>query len=559
MVENRCLGVREPKCIRSMDPEASRTAMILQLVEFIQMPNHDADRGQFVRGVHFFGSASPLNFWDTFRVSEIPDYLESFLDDGFDTILLLVPWAQFQPETDPIKYCPVSFERLRAIFQAALERNMNVVLRLGYLWEARGVLDQTYRRYNEYSIRRDLRLAWKEYLAKLYQFASTQSNFLFAFVSWEDFYWPIFRAGSAGPADQRRQRARVNGFRDYLRRRFTLEGLNSIYGLALASWNEVEIPRESDYLYELYLPFYENEMLDAISCEAAESFPGVLMEMRVDPEWIRTPHGRKFYHWNMNFPGALRKVVYYHANIARSPSHEHSAPEAVLHLRDLLLSYCRMSALGEDKPFIDQFNFFDDTYAHWTRISEEGIPEFVEKCFEVLSRYSSGYAIWGYQDWPKDVIYNGTFELGADGWILMSGASIFALQGSSAPADGKLLLRQGQSVRQQGFVLKLPADQPRVVAVTGCPMEGSEAKLCIELNESVAEMNLKGNKQTEYSVSFKEGDPIMLTITAVEGAATISQIRLYDRYYSQGFRSHSGTPRPAVEAFRLLNHRLASR
>ncbi len=489
--------------------------------------------------------------------------MQQFRKDGFDTVLLVVPWAQFQPGTAPISYDDRMFARLQAIFESAALHDMGVVLRLAYLWEASPVLEQTYRRFKEYIQREDLRLAWKAYLRKLYDSVLPHKNFRFAFLSWEDFYWPIFRSLTTGSLESRQQYAHISGFRDYLLARFTLLGLNSIYSLNLKSWSEVAIPTSKDFLYEQFIRFYENEILDPICCAALESFPGLHMELRVDPEWIATGHGRKYYHWNMNFPGITTKVIYYHANIARSHVHKHSGEGAVGHLRDLLTAYCRMVELDEKKPFIDQFNFFDDTFTDWTKISEDAVPEFVEKSYDVLMNHSSGYAIWGYLDWPKDIVFNGSFDLGIEGWQLLSGASL--VEAPEAKLNGVmygaycLQLEQGQAIEQSNFVLSLPEGESRTVAIYGRALQDIPARITVQFNANVVEVELKNGEDQVITATFKDRNIEKLRLTTVAGSALISKVQLYDRYYSQGFRTQHGEARPVVEAFQILNRKLAAK
>jgi len=509
---------------------------------------------EYVRGTHFFGGASPLNCWDSLRLSEIDSLLQKIKDDGFNSILLVVPWALFQPETRPIKYDSIFFHRMDKVFSAAEALDLGVILRLGYLWEAGETLDQTHRRYAEYTVREDIRKAWRHFMAHMHLYAKSKPNFQFAFISWEDFYWPMLIWKAAGPVQRRVDDARISGFRDYLPQRISLNGLKTAYGVDIKTWDDLATPTPTEFLYEQYLKFYENEILDALCCAAAENFPGLRMELRVDPEWIKSPEGVKYYHWSMNFPGAATKVVYYHANIARSHTVRHTADEAQMHLRDLLASYCRMAELNEKKPFIDQFNFFDDTYANWSRIDDESVNQFIEKSFDTLHKYSSGYAIWGYFDWCKDVVFNGSFDLGAHGWELTNGAIVLATETAGLPSR-TLKLNGGASAKQSKFVLKLDDKSPRVVAVTGRSL-GGEAKVRVELSGEANEVCFSEESDETLVSNFPPKDLHDLRLTCTEGSVQIARVQVYDRYYSQGFRTPGGDSRPVVDVFRKLNSRL---
>jgi hypothetical protein len=487
-------------------------------------------------------------------LSDVNGLLHKIKDDGFSSILLVVPWALFQPETDPIKYEPIFFHRLDTIFSAAQALDLGVILRLGYLWGAGETSDQTHRRYAKYPTQIEIRKAWRHFFGHMHHCVKSKTNFQFAFISWEDFYWPMLIWKAAGALQRRIDDAKASGFSAYLLRRFSLAGLKRAYGVDIKSWNDLATPLPGEFLYEQYLKFYENEVLDPLCSVAAESFPGLRMELRVDPEWIKTPDGPKYYHWSMNVPGAATKVVYYHANIARSHTVRHTAAEAQMHLRDLLASYCRMAELNEKKPFIDQFNFVDDTYANWSRIDEESLSQFVEKSFDILRKYSSGYAIWGYLDWCKDVIFNGSFDLDARGWDFTEGAALLATEVAGVPCR-TLTLNCGASATQSKFVLQLDEKSPRVVAVSGHAV-GGEAKVRVELSGETNEICFAENNDATLVSNFPPKDLHDLRLTCTEGNVQIERVQVYDRYYSQGFRTPSGEARPVVDVFRKLNSRL---
>ncbi len=99
------------------------------------MEPEQAERG-YLRAVHYFADAGIAKFWTAFAGAPSPPISSGSANDGFDTIILVVPWASFQPTIDPPCTSFVHLERLRWLIRQATENGLKVALRLGYLWSA---------------------------------------------------------------------------------------------------------------------------------------------------------------------------------------------------------------------------------------------------------------------------------------------------------------------------------------------------------------------------------------------------------------------------------------
>ena len=54
--------------------------------------------------------------------------------DGFNSIILAVPWREFQPETAPVMYEEYAWKKLGGVMDAAGKQGLGVILRVGYTW-----------------------------------------------------------------------------------------------------------------------------------------------------------------------------------------------------------------------------------------------------------------------------------------------------------------------------------------------------------------------------------------------------------------------------------------
>ena len=80
------------------------------------------------------------------------------------------------------------------------------------------------------------------------------------------------------------------------------------------------------------------------------------------------------------------------------------------------------------------------------RIDPAQMEAFLEGAAALLEEYSIGYGLWAYRDYPDTALYNGSFELGLNGWEHGENATV------TNNADGDLALDlQAGSVLSQTF------------------------------------------------------------------------------------------------------------
>lgn len=175
------------------------------------------EKKTFWKAVHYFSDEWPINFWNS-EMNNLTDDLETIKNDGFNSIILVIPWREFQPEMDPIAYNSYALEALDRIMVEANNLNLGVFIRLGYIWD--------YYQNDEYSssdrfyqlMGRDgnARKAWLAYAEYLYNFLSKYNNFVGGFITWEDFWSTSYLPGENIDADEHLKKAEERGYHNYL-------------------------------------------------------------------------------------------------------------------------------------------------------------------------------------------------------------------------------------------------------------------------------------------------------------------------------------------------------
>lgn len=66
---------------------------------------------EYIKAVNSFGKSWPIAFWNS-DLSEVSTDFQAIQRDGFNSILLIVPWGEFQPGLDPIRFNDDAYRRL---------------------------------------------------------------------------------------------------------------------------------------------------------------------------------------------------------------------------------------------------------------------------------------------------------------------------------------------------------------------------------------------------------------------------------------------------------------
>ena len=81
------------------------------------------------------GDNWPKNFINVFRREDVASDYAKLRADGFNAVVRLVSWGDFQPVFDRCcRYDERAFERLGFLIDQARAAGLDVVLRIGYGW-----------------------------------------------------------------------------------------------------------------------------------------------------------------------------------------------------------------------------------------------------------------------------------------------------------------------------------------------------------------------------------------------------------------------------------------
>lgn len=260
------------------------------LMAFVPSLNVRAEMPGYIRAATYTSDAWVANFWNT-ESDHMEEELAQIAADGFNTIILVIPWREFQPSVMPLTYNPYAFEKLDQVMEAAQKQGLSVMFRLGYTWDYYEDEGSVYR-FRELLRSDAVRNGWLAYAGRIYETGSRYSNFCGGFMTWEDFWNYAEDAGNFGRRDNSRKEAKQIGFQDYLKERYTLSELNEIFqpAVAFSSYEEVYIPGRSDHAYRLFYEFYD-AYLSELLADTQKCFPGLSMEVRLDGDQVPDADG----------------------------------------------------------------------------------------------------------------------------------------------------------------------------------------------------------------------------------------------------------------------------
>ena len=396
------------------------------------IPACGAERPEKLISATYCSDAWAVNFWNT-ESNHMREELAQIKADGFNSIILVIPWREFQPSTSPISNNPYAWDKLHRVMAAAQEQELWVMVRVGYTWDyydSSSVLPRFEGLLYESGGTKD---AWLAYVKKLYDEVSAYPNFYGGFITWEDFWNFTDKAGKQGK-NSASLAARV-GYQAYLEEHYTLEEVNQIYQKEFRSFGEIYLPLREDHAYLLFFHYYDN-FLNQLLVDSQTVFPELSLEVRLDLDPVTDEDGSGKigvgHHSTFASGSSPYTSAMYSVSMGQESGRNITAQEAVEEMERQLAT--ANAASGGKKLYLDQFLYMDTTaeYAHNTQLQNEERSRFLVDSLPVLNSLTMGYGIWTYRNYTDNMIYNSQFALGAERWIVDGSCSVKDINGNMA-------------------------------------------------------------------------------------------------------------------------------
>lgn len=500
---------------------------------------------------HYFADAWPINMWDS-EFENIDADLQQIKRDGFNSMILIVPWRQFQPDIGKVnRYNSDAFEKLDMIMDKADEYDLGVILRVGYTWDYyqnRGN-DDILERYENIVNDQETQNAWTEYVERVYSIAGAHESLWGGFICWEDFWNLTAKMKTiSGKNEESINYAERIGFSKYILEHYEIADIRRLYNdNKLYSEADIYIPTKDQQAFRVFYDFYD-EFLNKLLSDSQTAFPNLSMEVRVDDDLIVNEDGEyKYYPHTITYlcSGSDYTAIMYGIPIGMINNGEKVTWQEALSKTGEILEKVQQGAEGKE-IFIDQFLFVDNTqaYSYNAQLIEDQIDDYLINSIDTLNNYTKGYGIWVYKDYYADAIANGSFADELNGWVTDGKADIRQVNGTN-----KCLLVDNAVIGQD-----VSGKVTNTTGVSVCSFDASMIEnaftLKIALNDEEKEITI--TEDGTYSVEFETDHWETLTISS-EGEGFIDHVKLYN-FCQQGLLYDvDGNEGELIGAIRELN------
>lgn len=481
--------------------------------------------GNFIKAAWYFGENWPLNFWNS-EWDHLDEDLDAIADDGFNTIMLVVPWGEFQTGINPIRYNDTAMERLDRIIQKCDDFNLDVILRIGYYWDFDP--DDQYPLLERYagliSDKEFFLPAWEDYVKTIKEVDEKYTNVIGSLICWEDFWGIYYKyANLSTEREENKKTAQQIGYTEYLKNHYSLEEISVYYGENFRDYDEIYLPQTKDYAMVLFNTFFDDFLLNRILIPSQKIYPELSMEVRTDADVIYKPDGETdwFFHTDTFTAGDADYVAsIYGIPMGFENNGERVSAKEALKQFDYIMEHIKEGTQG--KPlFIDQFIFVDNTpgFEHNAQVKPDELESFLLGSADVLVNDTCGYALWTYRNYKMNDLYNSQFAFKDKGWQISGDYKFEETDGNT-----KLYAEQGTQLTQNNVRYGVFAQKEYTLSMDVEPLEGA-AKLKVSINGENFTLDVEQNGTYELPLGLLNEKA--LTISIEEGAVYIDNVNLY--------------------------------
>ena len=507
------------------------------------------EKPTYLKSVTYFGDEWPINYWGS-EDENMSSNFAKIKADGFNSIILVIPWREFQPENGKEEWNQAAFDKLHKVMTCAEEHGLWVILRIGYTWDYYGPSELPARFAGVTKKGSVDRAMWLRYSQAVYQAASAHGNFHSGFITWEDFWDYVHNMGRNLTSKERVTLAQECGFTEYLRAKYTLDEINVAYGSDFGnfkSYEEIGIPERKSPAAALFFEYYD-QFLNEFLAETQTVFPGISMEVRADGDPIYAPEGTYYYSHDATYPchGADYSALMYSVSMGQKNEYDRISAATALEATDRTLS--SLASLSGKKLYAEQLLYMDTTaeFSHNTQVLEDETDDYVRGLASAMQKSTMGYGLWVYRNYVNNCVYNGQFGLDFTGWGHGSGDVILEIDG-----DHKAVLAKNGMVSQK-LTGRLGYAEEIHVEFWAEPTAGS-ASLEVTLGKETKRVPV--TKAGTVTVSFPWSGEYDLKICTNRGVR-LDDIRVYT--YEQYGRIYGtrGEEQDLADDFRILNSQL---
>lgn len=497
----------------------------------------------FVKAATYTGNEYAVNFWSS-EMNTLEQDFARIRGDGFNAVVIVVPWRQFQPDTKTRSVNREAYDALGRLMEKAGDAGLSVMLRVGYTWDAYQAGGNVGERFRKIRTDREMREAWLDYARRVYDEASAYPNYAGGFITWEDFWNYLDETAALG--NSAKEAAKKSGYAAYVMGHYDKDTITRAYGKELRTEEEIFFPGFNSPARKFVLE-WNDDWLNSLLLETQEVYPDLSMEVRLDIDPVNgtdgllvgVPHTSTFPSGRASFTSCM-----YAAPMGSDRGTVISAAEGISKAAGILGNL--RAAAGGKPVFIDQFLFTDNTpgFEDNARIREDEVPAYITGMAPVIERAGGGYAVWTYRDYCDNIIYNGQFGGGKKDWVLTGGAAVREDGG-----NGRLYLPAGGSARQN-------LGTRNVTTKKGCRIRFTyrtdvPSRIYVQGGSFSAQVALDG--EGEYYVQTGLSGMGSLQVSCLDGAVEIDDVKLYSFVTEGGLYGIDGSEGPYLDAVRALN------
>ena len=505
------------------------------------------EKPKILKSATYFGDEWVMNFWNS-EMDDLKADMEQIREDGFNSIIVAIPWREFQPQMDPVGYNDHALAQLDKVMSAAKEAGLWVSLRVGYTWDYYEDGTDVRDRYRNLPGDERLLAAWDDYVKTIYERANAHGNLYGGFITWEDFWHFVFYTSEQGREEQSIAFAQFTGFTDYIRENYTLEEIEPLYGEDFTDYDQVYYPEKNQPALRLMYEYFD-VWLNGFLAHTQEIFPELSLEARMDMDLVYDMEGNQYWYGheatypceNAPYVSLMYGVPMGHIN----QGERLDAAEALVGTQQMLDHVLRFTE-GK-KLYIEQFLYMDNTpgFEHNAQLKNDQLDDYIVACADLFKDRIMGYGVWAYKNYADNLIYNPQFALGEDGWTFEGGVEAVEHNGSmqaKLPVGGRLYnpISRG-SLTYVSFTVD--GDKP--------------VTLQVSLGDHTTEVHVGAG-------SLGHGDAIQLVFD--QGGSGLSftsdvlcyidNVKIYNRIHDGQLYDLDGQELSCIDAIRKLNRKL---